>query len=111
MMKTVKHTIYSIGDQGSDLARTIGSDTVNLARRFGGGTASLAKRIGPKRAVIGLVVVAAAVGGAIVLVRYLRARKANSEVDITADDVLNGLGNSARHDAYGHATPPMPGAH
>jgi hypothetical protein len=111
MMKTVKHTIYSIGDTGGDLARTIGSDTVDLARRFGGGAATLAKRVGPKRGLLGLVVIAAAIGGSIVLVRYLRSRKANSEVDITSDDVLNGLGTSTRHGNYGHATPPMPGAH
>ena len=111
MMKTVKHTIYSIGDTGGDLARTIGSDTVDLARRFGGGAASIAKRVGPKRGLIGLVVVAAAIGGSIVLVRYLRSRKANSEVDISADDVLNGLGKSSRHSSHGHASPATPGAH
>jgi hypothetical protein len=111
MMKTVKHTIYSIGDQGSDLVRTIGSDTVDLARRFGDGASTLAKRIGPKRGLIGLVVIAAAIGGSIVLVRYLRGRKANSEVDITSDDILDGVGTSSRHSSYSHATPPMPGAH
>src|SRR5919112_4052455 len=63
MMKTVKHTIYSIGDRSSDIARTIGSETADLAKRFGSNTASLARQIGPKRGLIGLAVLAAAVGG------------------------------------------------
>jgi hypothetical protein len=76
MMKTVKHTFTSIGDHSGDLARTIGSGTADLARRFGGGTAGLAKRIGPRRGLLGLAVLAAAIGGSVVLVRYLRARTA-----------------------------------
>ena len=63
MMDTVKNT-----------ARTIGCETADLARRVGGSTADLAKRIGPKRGLIGLAVLAAVVGGSIVLVRYLRSR-------------------------------------
>jgi hypothetical protein len=77
MMKTVKHTFTSIGDHSGDFARTIGSGTADLARRVGDGTADLAKRIGPRRALLGLAVAAMAVGGTIVLVRYLRARNAD----------------------------------
>jgi hypothetical protein len=76
MMNTVKHAFSSIGDRSGDLARTVGSGTAGLARRVGGGTADLAKRIGPRRALIGLAVAAAVVGGSIVVVRYLRARRA-----------------------------------
>ena len=75
-MKTVKTTFYTLGDRTTDLARTIGDETVDLARRFGDGTVSLAKRVGPKRGLIGLAVLAAAVGGSIMLVRYLKARNA-----------------------------------
>jgi hypothetical protein len=75
-MKTVKTTFYTLGDRTSDLARTIGDETVDLARRFGDGTVTLAKRVGPKRGLIGLAVLAAAVGGSIMLVRYLKARNA-----------------------------------
>jgi hypothetical protein len=77
MMKTVKHTFTSIGDHGGDFARTIGAGTVDLARRVGDGTTGLARRIGPRRALIGLAVAAVAVGGTIVLLRYLRARNAD----------------------------------
>lgn len=90
MMKTAKHTLHAISDHGSDLAHTIGSGTADLAKRVGSGTANLAKRIGPRRGVISLVVMAAAIGGSIVLVRYLRARKANGAVDIHEDDIVSG---------------------
>jgi len=105
MMKTVKHTIYSIGDRGSDLARTFGSETADLARRFGGNTADLAlqvnkrgrklaKRIGPKRALIGLAVLAATIGGTVVLVRYLRLRARAADANPDADGL--DAGDSAR---------------
>lgn len=106
MMKTVKHTIHVIGDHGSDLA----SETVDLARRFGSGTVDLARQIGPRRGLIGLVVVAAAIGGSIVLVRYLRARKADSEREITADDMSNGLGGR-RRGKYSPASSNLAGTH
>jgi hypothetical protein len=111
MMKTAKHTFHTITDHGGELASSIGSGTVDLAKRFGSGTASLAKRIGPRRGVISLVVMAAAIGGSIVLVRYLRARKANAELDMTEDDKASaGRSPAARP---GKSTQPsaMPGAH
>jgi hypothetical protein len=113
MMKSVKHTIYSLGETGGDFAKHVGSDTYGLAKRLGGntadlakqlgsgtadlakqfgsGTADLAKRIGPKRGLIGLAVLAAAIGGTVVLVRYLRARNADAELDTDeTDDATNG---------------------
>jgi len=77
MMQTAKHTFHSIGDRGGDLVKTVGSGTAGLARRFGNGTASLARQVGIKRGLIGLAVLAAAVGGSVVVVRYLRARNAD----------------------------------
>lgn len=96
MMKTVKHTFTSIGDHSGELARTIGSGTVGLARRVGGGSASLARRIGPRNALIGLAVAAAAVGGSIILIRYLRARSADAPVTDAGDSAgqPNGSGRS-----------------
>src|SRR6266850_1688802 len=99
MMNTVKHAIYTIGDRGSDLAKTIGCETADLAKRVGGTTADLAKRagsstsdlakrIGPKRGLIGLAVLAAAIGGSIVLVRYLKAR--GDGLDATDDLSVDG---------------------
>jgi len=70
MMDTVKNALHT----GGDFARTIGCETADLAKRVGSSTADLAKRIGPKRGLIGLAVLAVAVGGTIVLVRYLRSR-------------------------------------
>lgn len=129
MMKTVKHTIHSIGDTGGDFAKTIGSGTVDLAhrggdfakaigsgtadlaQRFGIGSSSLAKRIGTRRGLLGIVVVAAAVGGSIMLVRYLRARKAAAETDITSDDLASGITSSTRHGKYAHPSSSIPGTH
>ena len=87
MMETVKHLMSSMGSGASDLARSVGSNTADLARRFGGDTADLARRVGgntadlarkvgPKRGILGVAALAAAVGGGIYLVRYLRARAA-----------------------------------
>jgi hypothetical protein len=109
MMKTVKHTIYSIGDQSGEFAKTIGSGTVDLAHRFGIGSAGFAKRIGPRRGLLGLVAIAAAVGGSIVLMRYLRARKANAVADISSEDLSNGLSAGARPGKYNPSA--MPGSH
>jgi hypothetical protein len=101
MMKSVKHTIYSLGETGGDFAKHVGADTYGLAKRLGGGTADLAKqlgggtadlakRIGPKRGLIGLAVLAAAIGGTVVIVRYLRARRADAALDMDdADDAPN----------------------
>lgn len=101
MMKTVKHTFSSIGDRGSDLA----SGTADLARRFGSGTAGLAKRIGPRRGLLGLAVIVAAVGGSVVLIRYLRSRRA-AEAGATNDDTF-----AAKPSSYGsHVRPTNTGA-
>jgi hypothetical protein len=75
MMKTVKHTLHTIGDRGGDFARTVGSETTDLAKRFGHETSRFAKRVGPRRGLIALAVLAAAIGGSVALSRYLRARK------------------------------------
>jgi len=78
MMKTVKHTLHTIGDRSgdfADFARTVGSETTDLAKRFGHETSRFAKRVGPRRGLIGLAVLAAAIGGSVMLARYLRARK------------------------------------
>jgi len=76
MMKTAKHTLSSFGDRSGEIVRTIGSGTADIARRFGDGTTILARRIGPRRALIGFAIAAVAIGGSIVLIRYLRARSA-----------------------------------
>lgn len=81
--KTIKHTIYTIGDHGSDLARTIGSGTADFARRVGSGTADVARRVGPWRALIGLAAIGVAIGGGVFLARYLRARRAELEAEDT----------------------------
>jgi hypothetical protein len=94
MMNTVRHTFHTIGDRSGDIARSFGSGTAGLARRFGDGTASLAKDIGPRRALIGLAVAAIAIGGSVVLLRYLRSRRtqeATGGID-RQDEFTGGLG-------------------
>lgn len=95
MMKTVKHTFTSIGDRSGDLARAFGSGTVDLARRVGDGTTTLARRVGPRRALIGFAVAAVAIGGSIVLIRYLRSRNAEGFIGEETDEQL-GRGNGSR---------------
>jgi hypothetical protein len=109
MMNTVKHTFHSIGDRGGDFARTIGSDTAVLARRVGSGTASLAKRIGPRRGLIALAVVAAAIGGSIVVARILRARKRDGRVVMPGDEEFDMPPTSPRPGT--RVQPPMAGTH
>ena len=53
-------------------------------------TADLATRIGPRRGLIGLAVIAVAVGGSIILVRYLRAR--NAEYPLEMEENVAGDG-------------------
>jgi len=82
MMNTVRESFHSIGDRSGDLARSFGSGTVHLARRVGDGTVSLARDIGPRRALIGLAVAAVAIGGSVLILRYLRSRRAEAGFDL-----------------------------
>jgi len=68
MLDTVKDFMSSVGCTTSDLARRVGDNTVDIARR-----------VGPKRGIIGFLVLGAAIGGSIYLVRYLRARAEEME--------------------------------
>jgi hypothetical protein len=121
MLTNVKNTMSNIGENAedlakvfgaeaaelvkrfscvtADLAKTFGVEATDLAKRFGSGTADLAKRIGPKRAVIGVAVLGALVGGSILLVRYLRARKEDLPVE-TGDEQAQGR-SQKRHGKRG----------
>jgi hypothetical protein len=94
MTKTVRKTFHSIGDRGGDIVKAVGCGTADAAKWVGRGTADIATRIGPKRGLIGLAVIAVAVGGSIVLVRYLRARNADS-LDME-NDLTGTTGRGAR---------------
>jgi hypothetical protein len=96
MMKTVKHTFSTIGDRSGTIARTFGSETASLANRLGGGMASLARRIGPRRGLIGLAAVAAAIFGSVMLMRYLRARKVDRELGTEGAGEEDSAPNDAR---------------
>ena len=88
MMNTVRDTFSSIGDRGSELARSVGSGTAELARRVGGGTTGLARQIGPRRALIGLAIAAVAIGGSILVMRYVRARRERDNLGIEREEDL-----------------------
>lgn len=87
MMNTVRDTFSSIGDRGGDIARSFGSGTAELARRVGSGTTSIARQVGPRRALIGLAIAAVAIGGSILVMRYLRARRERDELDLGEEDL------------------------
>jgi hypothetical protein len=91
MLNQVKNVMHTIGEETGDLAKRFGSGTADLAvrladgtvvlgRRLGDGTIEVARKIGPTRGVIGLAVIAAAIGGSIFLVRYLRRRAEREEL-------------------------------
>lgn len=86
MMNTVRDTFYSIGDRSGELARNFGSGTADIARRVGSSTVDFARDIGPRRALIGLACAAVAVGGTIVLLRYLRARRERDRFNTERSD-------------------------
>ena len=75
MLSTVKEIIYTVGDTTGSFAKSLGLSTADIAKTVGRETVALAKDIGPKRALIGAAILAAAVGGGILLVRYLRVRE------------------------------------
>jgi hypothetical protein len=88
MMNTVRDTFSSIGDRGGEIARSVGSGTAELARRVGSGTTSIARQIGRRRALIGLAIAAVAIGGSILVVRYLRTRREREDLDIEREEDL-----------------------
>lgn len=76
MMEFAKDLVSNIGGSTADFAKMLGGNTADIAKRVGSGGAKLAKDIGPKRGLLGLALVVAAVGSGIYLARYLRARAA-----------------------------------
>jgi hypothetical protein len=92
MMNTVRDTLYSIGDRSGDLARSVGSGTVDLARRFGDGTVDLARQIGPRRALIGVAIAAVAITGTVLVLRYLRTRRAENALGLDNEIDQTGRG-------------------
>ncbi len=87
MMNMVRDTFSSIGDRGGEIARSVGCTTAGLARRASSGTVDIARQIGPRRALIGLAIAAVAIGGSILVARYLRARREREELDLGEEDL------------------------
>ena len=85
----------TVGATSADLAKTVGSSSADIAKAVGVGTVALAKRIGPKRALIGAAVLAVAVGGGIVLVRYLRRRE-QEELDAESMEASDGASTNKK---------------
>jgi hypothetical protein len=93
MKHMARDTLHSIGDRSSDVVKTIGSSTAQLARRVSGRTTDLARQVGPRRALIGLAVAAVAIGGTVMLVRFLRARRARINAGMGREEMsASGIG-------------------
>lgn len=75
MRNSVKEIIYTVGDSTGTFARSVGRNSSRLARRVGKRSASLARDIGPARLLVGAAMLAVAIGGGVLLVRYLRQRE------------------------------------
>ena len=87
MRNTVRDTFSSFGDRGGEIARSVGSSTADLARRVGTGSADIARQIGPRRALIGFAIAAVAIGGSILVMRYLRARRERDALELGEEDL------------------------
>jgi len=94
MLNTVKDILSTVGDSAGSYAKSFGLSSADLAKTIGTGTVALAKDVGPKRALIGAAIVIAAVGGGIVLMRYLRRREQErlERESMEASDAAAGLG-------------------
>jgi hypothetical protein len=90
MLETVKHVMSAVGTPTGEFVNSFATGSARVAKRVGGATADVARRIGPKRALIGIAVIGAAVAGTIAVIRYLRARDA-AGVDTEANDISDKL--------------------
>lgn len=102
MMEFAKDLVSNAGSATADFAKMVGGNTAHLAKRVGSGGAKLAKNVGPKRGLIGLALVAAAVGSGIYLARYLRARAAearNKETNGVRSNKMRKAESRAQHAA------------
>jgi hypothetical protein len=97
MLNNVKDFVEDIGCRASEFARSVGKDSGKLARRVGKDSSKLARRvskttvktardIGPTRALIGLAIAGAAIGGSVFVVRYLRSKRAEADAELTAEE-------------------------
>lgn len=75
----------SVGSSAADLAKRSGSSASDLAKAAGGSAVVIAKKVGPKRALIGLAVIGAAIGG-YYLVRYLREEVEEGDEEFEASE-------------------------
>jgi hypothetical protein len=80
-MEFAKDLVSNVGSATADFAKMVGGNTAHIAKRVGGRSVKLAKDVGPKRGLVGLALVGAAVGSGIFLVRYLRGRAAARVTD------------------------------
>jgi hypothetical protein len=79
------HDTQPMLDTMKDFMSSVGCTTTDIAKRVGDGTVDIARRVGPKRGIIGFIVLGAAIGGSIYLIRYLRARSAELEGATNSD--------------------------
>lgn len=99
MLNKVKDIIFTVGDSTGSFAKQFGLSSVDVAKTVGERSVKIAKDIGPKRAIIGAAILAVAVGGGIVLVRYLRRReqeRLDSESMDASDAATGGVSRNSR---------------
>lgn len=108
----VRDTFHNIGDRHgefarglgtgtAEIARRVGDTTVDLARRVGDGTVDIARRVGTRRALIGVAMAAVVIGGSMLLIRYLRARRAQEGTGASIDrgeEAMGGITSSTTND-------------
>ncbi|MDQ3334263.1 MAG: hypothetical protein M4D80_03815 [Myxococcota bacterium] len=92
----MKEIVYTVGDTTGSFAKSIGLTSADFAKTLGTGTVNLAKDIGPKRILIGAAILAVAIGGGVVLMRYLRRRE-EERLEAEGDEHPNTkIGRAAR---------------
>lgn len=80
MLDQVKEVIYSVRDSTSSIAKSLGITTADIAKSAGMGGVGLVKILGARRVLLGAGLLSVAVGGGVIVVRYLRRRE-QAELD------------------------------
>lgn len=86
MRNKMKNSTQSMGDDTGDFASRFGSHTADFARRFGDRSSELVNRVGPGRALVGIALFGAILGGSLLIIRYLRARRDELPYEVEGEE-------------------------